>query len=87
VLIALPAGSPKIGTYNLTPARVIDMLSGLHYINIHSANFGSGEIRGQVIEDPDCIPTVTEWGFAVMTLLILTAGTVVFMWSRSRSTV
>ncbi len=39
-----------------------------------------GELRGQIDTlqpPPPPIPTVSEWGLIVMTLLLLTAGTIV----------
>lgn len=47
---------------------------------VHVANLVSAE---HCVNEP-CIPTVTEWGLIVMTLLLLTAGTVVFKRSRAR---
>ncbi len=35
----------------LTPALVRELLSGNIYVNVHSDNFGTGEIRGQVLVD------------------------------------
>lgn len=37
-----------LGSATITDAQAADLLSKLWYINIHSAKFGSGEIRGQV---------------------------------------
>ena len=37
------------GSATLTAEQEADMLAGLWYINIHSAAFGSGEIRGQLV--------------------------------------
>jgi len=48
VLHALPAGSPKIGSWNYPAALEADLLRGMAYVNIHSAAFPGGEIRGQV---------------------------------------
>lgn len=53
VVHPLPAGTPKIGTWNYAEADEGDILDGRTYVNIHSANFGGGEIRGQIV------PTVT----------------------------
>ena len=41
---------------------------------------GTATIKFTVRADP--IPTVSEWGMVTMTLLVLTAGTVVFMRKR-----
>jgi hypothetical protein len=52
VIIQLPTpGSPKNGcvTADLTEDQRHDLLRGLWYINIHTANNPGGEIRGQVI--------------------------------------
>jgi hypothetical protein len=52
VIIQLPTpGSPKNGcvTADLTEDQRRDLLRGLWYINIHTANNPGGEIRGQVI--------------------------------------
>ena len=35
-------------TFNTTPAQVADLRSNKWYVNIHTANFPGGEIRGQV---------------------------------------
>lgn len=41
---------PIAGTIVLTPGQVIDLISGRYYVNVHTGDFGSGEIRGQVEE-------------------------------------
>jgi len=48
VLVGLPAGSPKVGTWNYPESAEELILSGRTYVNIHSASFGGGEIRGQI---------------------------------------
>lgn len=35
----------------VTPAQVADLKAGLWYFNIHTVNFGGGEIRGQITVD------------------------------------
>ncbi len=77
ILYGLPPGSPKVGiSPALTAEEQADMRAGRHYVNIHSDNFSGGEIRGQIFE-ADPIPTISEWGLAAMTLLVLGAGTIV----------
>ncbi len=44
----LPAGTPKVGFWDYPAANEAQILAGLTYINIHTANFGGGEIRGQI---------------------------------------
>jgi hypothetical protein len=50
ILFTLPLGSTKCGTFTLAPSQQANFLAGLTYVNIHSANFGGGEIRGQISE-------------------------------------
>jgi Cu/Zn superoxide dismutase len=49
VLHPLPAGSPKVGVWNYNEADEERILRGMTYVNIHSENFGGGEIRGQIV--------------------------------------
>ncbi len=43
----LPLGQLSDFQISLTPAQVQDLKNGLYYINVHSSNFPTGEIRGQ----------------------------------------
>jgi len=43
----LPLGQISDFQIALTPAQVQDLKNGLLYVNVHSANFPAGEIRGQ----------------------------------------
>ncbi|HYV82167.1 MAG TPA: PQQ-dependent sugar dehydrogenase [Pyrinomonadaceae bacterium] len=43
----LPLGQLSDFSITLTPAQVQDLKNGLYYINVHSTNFPTGEIRGQ----------------------------------------
>ena len=63
MLFPLPAGSPKIGTITYTDPEEAGIFGGQTYINIHSANFPGGEIRGQ-IDGPTsaCAPTSVTLG-------------------------
>ena len=44
-------GSVVNMTFAITPAQVADLKAGLYYFNIHTVNFGAGEIRGQITVD------------------------------------
>jgi CHRD domain len=48
VIHPLPPGNPKVGSVTLTPDEEADLLAGNLYVNIHSRDHGSGEIRGQL---------------------------------------
>lgn len=49
VLVSLPAGNPKVGTWNYSEAQEPMILAGLCYANIHTANNSGGEMRGQIV--------------------------------------
>lgn len=49
VLFPLPGGSPKKGMWAYGPANAANLFADLTYINVHTAAFGGGEIRGQVV--------------------------------------
>ncbi len=49
VLQPLPLGSPKIGAWIYPEALESDILNGRTYVNIHTAAFPGGEIRGQIV--------------------------------------
>lgn len=48
VVFTLMSGSPKTGTVALTTQQEADVLAGLYYFNIHTANFPNGEVRAQI---------------------------------------
>jgi len=52
----------------LSATLLTELLGGRLYVNIHSANFGGGEIRGQVVNDVNTLPLLTTIG-AARTLL------------------
>ena len=52
VQIALPLGSPKMGSQVITQQQMDDLTAGLWYVNVHSTMFPAGEIRGQVMPAP-----------------------------------
>jgi len=49
VVFALPAGNPKVGTWNYVEGQEASILAGLCYVNIHTNNNPGGEIRGQIV--------------------------------------
>jgi CHRD domain-containing protein len=50
IIYGLPGGTTVMNNSPvLTPAQQADMLSNLHYANIHSTAFPGGEIRGQIL--------------------------------------
>lgn len=54
--VAVPLNSTFVGTWQrsevkLTDAQAADLLAGRWYVNIHTAQFPNGEIRGQVMRD------------------------------------
>jgi hypothetical protein len=69
VLVGLPAGPTKVGTWNYLEAQEADILNGLTYINIHSGAFGAGEIRGQIVFDDSLPPQDRD------TILVSSLGT------------
>lgn len=61
--VHFPAGDPTkggviFGSVVFTPAQAADLLAGLNYVNIHTAANTGGEIRGQLIPDPNVAPEV-----------------------------
>lgn len=59
VVIALPVGSPIIGSFDFddfgadAATREAQLLSGLFYVNVHTVQFPAGAIRGQVLQVPE----------------------------------
>ena len=52
VPITPPMGSPITGTASVNDGQVGDLRAGLWYINVHTAKYPGGEIRGQVVKTP-----------------------------------
>ena len=52
VLFPLPHGQVNDFEISLTPSQAQDLKNGLWYVNVHTANFMTGEIRGQFLTSP-----------------------------------
>jgi hypothetical protein len=66
-----PLTNPFSGNTPMTPRLIADFAAGFLYVNIHSANYPEGEIRGQLIGAPAApaaasIPTLSEWALLLL---------------------
>ena len=62
IRFGLPPGSPKIAVWNFLPADEPSIIAGLTYVNLHSAAFPGGEIRGQILRVPSCGDGIVDGG-------------------------
>ncbi|HYK02112.1 MAG TPA: CHRD domain-containing protein [Thermoanaerobaculia bacterium] len=83
VVFHYPATNPFSGTTPLTPRLIADFAAGFLYVNIHSTDYDTGEIRGQLIAGAPApggaaaIPTAGTWA-----LMMLALGLAVVAWRR-----
>lgn len=63
--------NPSIGNAVLTAQQATDLMDGLWYINIHTATFPGGEIRGQVLVDVATPASILLLGPAILGLGLL----------------
>lgn len=54
--------SPIDEVFTVTSGEAADFLAGNYYANVHSTNFGGGEIRGQLVEDASSCSVVVDPG-------------------------
>ena len=60
IKFALPLGNTKNAVWNYTEPDEASIIAGLTYLNIHSATFGGGEIRGQIVRDTNSVFLVSK---------------------------
>lgn len=85
VQLGLSVGSPLVGSATVTAQQAADILAGLWYLNIHSQNHGSGEIRGQVMPAAlaDPIPGPIAAGDVHVALAPVSSGLVAPNWGEA----
>lgn len=73
IVFEYPSTNPFSGTTPLTPRLVADFAAGFLYVNIHSPDYETGEIRGQLIagapapgDTPAQIPTAGTWALVLI---------------------
>jgi len=71
---AATSGTATATNAAISGANVSAMIAGNTYINIHSVNHGTGEIRGQVA---GLIPATSTWGLLALAILVISAATLV----------
>lgn len=76
VAFGLSIGSPKIGSATLTAQQQQELSDGLFYVNIHTDDFVSGEISGEIEIVPPPVPTTSLWGLIALALFVLTGATI-----------
>lgn len=52
VIPITPVTSPMAGMATLTDSQAADLAAGKWYVNVHTAKYPKGEIRGQVVRAP-----------------------------------
>jgi Cu/Zn superoxide dismutase len=70
-LTFLPTSNPKDGVWNYPEEDEAMILGGLTYINIHTVNNQTGEIRGQIVNS---VPLLGPQQLLLIALSLLVAG-------------
>ena len=58
------------GSGTIAPGNIADFLNGLMYLNIHTVNNGTGEIRGQITQLVPALP----WGWMAALVALAVGG-------------
>ncbi|HEY0140653.1 MAG TPA: CHRD domain-containing protein [Thermoanaerobaculia bacterium] len=75
-----PHTTPFAGNAPLTPRLIADFAAGFLYVNIHSAAYDTGEIRGQLLgpaapsHGEAHIPTASEWALLMIIAMLGVVG-------------
>jgi len=75
VIFDFPLAPQFSGNVPLTPRLVADFAAGFLYVNVHSVDYETGEIRGNLIGPPTLaaaadVPTAGEWALIAMMMLL-----------------
>ncbi|MHC5210541.1 MAG: CHRD domain-containing protein [Planctomycetota bacterium] len=75
VQVNIGTANPAVGSALLSPTQVQQVLGNLWYVNIHSTAFPGGEIRGQLVRDPQVVTAFgLEHGNAGLAVLDASGG-------------
>jgi hypothetical protein len=76
VVVTIPGASPIATTVPMTLRLLADFAAGFLYVNLHSVESPTGEIRGQLVHGTFAaeIPTLGEWAAALLVLALLGLG-------------
>ena len=65
------------GTFTVLPGNETALLNSGVYINLHTVDFGAGELRDQLgLTFVSVVPTMGQWGMIALGLLLLIIGIV-----------
>ncbi|HJW96325.1 MAG TPA: CHRD domain-containing protein [Thermoanaerobaculia bacterium] len=74
VVFDFPGSNPFSGNVPLTPRLVADYEAGFLYVNVHSAAYDTGEIRGQAfatLAPATNAPTLSAWMLAALAAMLI----------------
>ncbi len=77
IIFNFPSTNTFSGDVPLTPRLIADFAAGFLYVNIHSVDYDTGEIRGQLLGPAlpavnlAVVPTASEWALILMALGLL----------------
>ncbi|MDQ8189294.1 CHRD domain-containing protein [Roseibacillus persicicus] len=69
--VAGPWTSPQMGSETISETLETNLLAGNWYLNIHTSDFGGGEVRGQVEVSPVPEPSASLLALGALPILLL----------------